>query len=121
MQQNLQAQIQEILSDYGEDVDEIVNEVIPAVAKEAVKKLKKVSPSRRGGGKYAKGWTQETEKGRLTISSTIYNKTPGLPHLLEKSHALRGGGRSTPIVHIEPVEQWANREVVERIEEALEK
>lgn len=119
MQQSLQAQIQAILSDYGEDVDEIVNEVIPAVAKDAVKKLKKVSPKRTG--KYARGWTQKTEKGRMTVSSTVYNTKPGLPHLLEYSHVLRNGGRSKPEVHIAPVEEWVNKEVVDRIEEALEK
>ena len=119
MQQNLQAQIQEILSDYGEDVEDMLREVIPEVAKDAVKKLKKTSPKNKG--KYARSWAQQTEKGRMSISSVIYNKEPGLPHLLEYSHALRNGGRSRPEPHIAPVEEWANKEVVERIEEALTK
>lgn len=117
MQQSLQSQIQAILSDYGEDVEDMLREVIPEVAKDAVKKLKKTSPKNKG--KYAKSWAQQTEKGRMSISSVIYNKEPGLPHLLEYSHALRNGGRSRPEPHIAPVEEWANKEVVERIEEAL--
>lgn len=117
MQQSLQSQIQAILSDYGKDVEEELREIVPDVAKEAVKKLKKTSPKNKG--KYAKSWTQQTEKGRMSISSVIYNKEPGLPHLLEYSHALRNGGRSRPEPHIAPVEEWANKEVVERIEEAL--
>lgn len=119
MQQNLQTQIQAILSDYGEDVDELLRETIPEVAKEAVKKLRKTSPKNKG--KYARSWAQKTEKGRMSVTSTIYNKEPGLPHLLEYSHALRNGGRSRPEPHIAPVEEWANKEVVERIEEALTK
>lgn len=119
MQQNLQTQIQEILSDYGEDVEEELQKIVPDMAKEAVRKLKKTSPKRTG--KYARGWTQKTEKGRMTVSSTVYNTKPGLPHLLEYSHVLRNGGRSKPEVHIAPVEEWVNKEVVDRIEEALEK
>ena len=119
MQQNLQAQIQEILSDYGEEVQEELRTIVPDVAKEAVKKLKKTSPKR--SGKYSRSWTQRTEKSRMTVTSTVYSTQPGLPHLLEYGHALRNGGRSKPDVHIAPVEQWVNKEVVERIEEALER
>ena len=114
----LRDEIQAILDEYGEEVEEELREIIPAVAKEAAKKLRKSSPDNKGG--YAKGWTQQTEKGRMTVSSVIYNKAkPGLPHLLEYSHALRNGGRSRPIPHIAQVEEWANTEVVKRIEEAL--
>lgn len=119
MQQSFQTQIQAILSEYGEDVEEELREIIPAVAKEAVKRLKKSSPKNKG--KYAKSWAQQTEKGRMSVTSVVYNKEPGLPHLLEYSHALRNGGRSRPEVHIAPVEEWANKEVVERIQEALQK
>ena len=37
----------------------------------------------------------------------IYKKTPGLPHLLEHDHALRGGGLyiSAQHKHIKPVEE----------------
>lgn len=117
MQQSLQTQIQAILSEYGEDVEEELREIVPDVAKEAVKKLRKTSPKNKG--KYAKSWAQQTEKKRMSVSSVIYNREPGLPHLLEYSHALRNGGRSRPEPHIAPVEEWVNKEVVERIEEAL--
>lgn len=114
---DLSAEIKALLAEYGEEVTEALQEVVPKVAKEAVKRLKKESP---GDGNYHKGWTQKTDKGRLGISSVVYNaKTPGLPHLLEYGHALRNGGRSRPIVHIKPVEEWASEEVVREIEEAL--
>lgn len=41
-----------------------------------------------------KGNGPEAEIGSATL--------PGLPHLLEKPHALVGGGSSTPQVHIAP-------------------
>lgn len=114
---DLSKQIQALLSEYGNEVEEVLQEEIPKVAKKAVTRLKKESP---GDGNYHKGWTQKTEKGRFAVSSVIYNaKSPGLPHLLEYSHALRNGGRSKPIVHIKPVEEWASEEIVKRVEEAL--
>ena len=118
MQQNLSQQIQSLLDEYEQEVEAILQEEIPKVSKEASKRLKKASP---GKGNYHKGWTLKTEKGRAgVITSVIYNaKSPGLAHLLENGHALRGGGRSRPIVHIKPIEEWANEEIVRRIEEAL--
>lgn len=118
MQQSLSQQIQSLLDEYEQEVEEILQEEVPKVAKEASKRLKKDSP---GKGNYHKGWTLRTEKGSAGgITTVIYNaKSPGLAHLLENGHALRGGGRSRPIVHIKPVEEWANEEIVKRIEEAL--
>lgn len=34
--------------------------------------------------------------------ATVYSKVPGLPHLLEKGHALVGGGKQPAQVHIAP-------------------
>ena len=102
---------------YENDVVPTLEETLDEVSKEAVKKLKKASP---GKGDYHKGWTREREKGRIKVGWTIYNKLPGLPHLLENSHALRNGLRSTPIVHIQPVEQWAIEEVQDRFYDKME-
>lgn len=101
---------------------EAAYEVIPKVAKEAAAKLRKTSPKRQGGGDYAKGWAYEAEKGRLRSVAKVYGKygTYQLAHLLERPHAKRGGGRTNPIVHIEPVEQWAMNEAYDRIMDKLE-
>lgn len=101
---------------------EAAYEVIPQVAKEAAAKLRKTSPRRPKGGKYAKGWTHTVEKGRLRVAAKVHGKygTYQLAHLLEHSHAKRGGGRTNPIVHIEPVEQWAMNEAYDRIMDKLE-
>lgn len=104
--------VQDMLFQYGVDVADAVDTSCWEVAKEAVKKLKSTSP----GTKYPKGWAYKLERGRLRVSATVYGKsgTYQLAHLLEKPHALRGGGRSTPIVHIKPVEEWAMEEAHER-------
>lgn len=95
-----------------------LDEAIQEVAKEAVKKLRKESP----GKDYPKGWAVQKEKGRFKVGATVYGKsgTYQLAHLLEFGHAKRNGGRVAPIVHIEPVEQWAIEEVQERFIQKME-
>ena len=120
---NLKEAVDYIIDRYYLDVQEAMTEAMDEVSKEAVQKLKKSSPTRdkgAGGGKYAKGWKRQKDKGRMRVGYTIYNETPGLPHLLEKSHALRNGLRSTPQVHIKPVEEWAVEEVFERFYDKVE-
>ena len=127
---DLEKKAMEILNNYTADVSETMKEVVPQVAKEAVKKLKAESPKGKdkGSGGYAKGWTMTTQKGRLTISATVYGKkgTYNLAHLLEYGHAIKdkGGrklGEAKAIKHIQPVEEWAVREVVNRTIERIEK
>lgn len=118
---DLQKEVNKILKDeYFGDVKEAVAEVVPKVAKDAAKKLRSASP--RKSGKYAKGWTSTVEKGRLTISSTVHGKsgTYQLAHLLENGHAKRGGGRTAPIVHIAPIEEWAVKEVETQIKQRIQ-
>ena len=107
---------------YYPNVVETTTDVIDEVSKEAVKKLKQDSP-KGAKGKYAKGWTRKVETGRLTVGATVYGKhgTYQLAHLLENGHAKRGGGRTAPIVHIKPVEEWAISEVEKKIREKVER
>ena len=117
---NLEEELGRILDEYMDDVEETANKVINQVAKEAAQKLKDTSP--RDTGKYANGWTVKRGK---KLDAVVYNATrPGLTHLLEESHPIRNQygtwGRSTAQPHIAPVREWAEEEVVKRIEEALE-
>lgn len=102
------------------DVIPAMNQAVDEVSKEAVRKLRSTSP---GKGDYKKGWAVQKEKGRLRTEAVVYGKKPTyrLAHLLEKSHLMRNGKRSTPIVHIEPVADWAQREAINRMYELLEK
>lgn len=106
---------------YYPQVVEVTTQVIDQVSKEAVKKLRQESP-KGSKAKYARGWTRKVETGRLTVGATVYGKTGTyqLAHLLEHGHAKRGGGRTSAIVHIKPVEEWAVDEAYSRIMHRLE-
>ena len=118
---NLDKAVSDILSEFSTDVTKAAQEAVTEVSKEAVKKLKQAAPKGRTG-KYGRGWTSKVEKTTTTVESTIYGKTGTyqLAHLLENGHAKRGGGRTAPIVHIKPVEEWAISEVEKRIREKVE-
>lgn len=124
LREGIEWAVQKQLEVWGSDVLRVTQEEVPQIAKEAAKRLQKASPRRKkGGGKYAKGWTYTVEKGRLSVGATIYGKhgTYQLAHLLENGHARRGGGRNVDaIVHIKPVEEWAIEELMDRVVERLE-
>lgn len=115
--------VQRMMDHYTVQISEAVQATIPEVANEAAKKLRQTAPRRPGGGQYAKSWKVKHEKGRLKVGATVYADAPGyrLAHLLEFGHAKRGGGRVNGIVHIEPVERWANDEVWDRALRRIEK
>lgn len=101
--------IKDILSEYSEDIQNAITLEAQNVAKKAQNELKNTSPKRTG--KYSKGWRVNTKKGRGFVECIVHNATNyQLTHLLEKPHALRNGGVSTPKVHIKPVEESAVKE-----------
>lgn len=106
---------------YKDGVLETMEKTIDEVAKEAARKLKNESP-KGATGKYAKGWAMKRDKGRLKYGVIVYGKdgTYQLAHLLEKGHANRGGGRTGPIEHIAPVEEWAIDEAENRFINKME-
>lgn len=114
---NLASTIQDILDEYGDEVEEKMDEIVQRVSKAGVQALKSSSRANFGGtGKYASGWTSQVEKTRYGTTVTIYNRYPGLPHLLENGHAKRGGGRVQGRPHIAPVEEKVINELVEGVE-----
>ena len=114
---NLAQVVQDILDDYEGEVEDKMDEIVRRVGKAGVSALKSSSKANfRGSGKYASGWTSQVEKNRYGTTVTIYNKYPGLPHLLENGHAKRGGGRVQGRVHIAPVEEKVVDEFIEGVE-----
>lgn len=118
----LSAEINKILTEYGEEVQENVDDAARRVTKAGAKAVRGNAQStfRVGNGEknYAKGWTSKFETGRLSAQGIIYNKDlPGLPHLLEHGHANRNGGRTPGRAHIAPVEQ----KIIEDFEKAVKK
>lgn len=116
----LTQEVDKILSEYGGDVHGNLNTIVGQMSKKGAQTLRQQSKNTFGGtGKYAKGWTSTVETGRVSAQGTIYNKTPGLPHLLENGHALRGGGRTPGRPHIKPVEEALVREFESKVKSKL--
>ena len=114
--EKLDTSMEKLLQEYANDVTMTTKELATKIAKKGAQTLKQASAQAVGGsGKYAKGWTVTTVETRLSCSNVIHNKTPGLPHLLEKGHAKRNGGRVSGREHIKPVEE----EIVEEFDEVL--
>lgn len=117
----LTEEVNKILAEYGDNVQENVGEIVKAMSKKGAKALRSESSGAVGGtGKYAAGWTSQTETGRVSVQGTIYNaRVPGLPHLLEHGHANRGGGRTAGRVHIATVENALVREFESKVKSRL--
>lgn len=115
----LTAEIQKILEDYGENVQQNINDIVGEITKKGAKTLNRQSGQTFDGKKYRKSWTTQVETGRTSAQGTIYSKIPGLPHLLEHGHALRGGGRTTGRAHIAPVEEALVREYEQKVKSKL--
>ena len=111
------AKIQKILTDYENQVVKDTGALVKKLGQQGAKEVKSASGQFGGTGKYAQGWTSQYEETRLSKSATIYNKTAGLPHLLENGHALRNGGRVAGRTHIAPVEQ----KLIEEFTKAMER
>lgn len=114
---NLADEITNALAEYTDDVEKSLQRTIRTVGKEAVEKLKVTSPSRTG--KYAKSWklsfSDKSGNAKLRIYNTVYRLT----HLLENGHVTGTGGFAKGTPHIGPVNDWAQEEVVKRMEEVL--
>ena len=115
--------INEALDEFVNFTEEAVDKGVSETAKAAVKELQNAHPSGSGqfgswDKSYNKGWKvmqTKTDK-RYHKKATIHNATDyQLTHLLEKGHALRGGGRTRAFPHIAPVAEKCEDELVRNI------
>ena len=112
--------IHNILEKYGDEINENMEEAVKAVSRKGAQAVKSAASSTLNGNKYASGWTSKTETGRMSAQGTIYNRTvPGLPHLLENGHAMRGGGRVAGRPHIKPVEEKIIQEFEQEVRKSI--
>ncbi len=121
----LEKAVEKILYEYNAEVAAEVAEIVPDIAKDAAKQVKAKAKqeglqSKKSGKHYVNGWKSQVERKRLTVTAVIYNSTkPQLTHLLENGHAKVNGGRVEGRPHIAPVNEWAEKELIERIERRL--
>ena len=116
---NLSQAMKGILTDYTDDVVQVVTKVISEVAEESANELHSAGTFQ--GHKYRAGWTSEVEQRRLFNSAVVYNKKHyRLTHLLEYGHAKVGGGRTRAFEHIAPINEEAQEKAVKKLKEAIE-
>lgn len=107
------------LQSYSDEIKREIASAFKKIGTQCVKKLKKTSPKRFGG--YSKSWTQKVTVTDEQVSAVVYNKKyAGLTHLLEHGHAKANGGRVEGIPHIDPVQDFASEEVLDKIVKILE-
>lgn len=116
-------QIKDILEDYTDDIQQAITNEAQRIAKEGAKDLKNTRNTYKiRTGKYNKGWTVKTTKGRNFVECIIHNKDNyQLTHLLERGHEIvdRNGhhkGRVRAYKHIEPVDKKRTREYERAVE-----
>ncbi len=117
----LSEEVMDILEKYRDDIADGTDQAALKSATQCVRDVKSAAGASFGGtGKYASGWTKkQTETGRGKAAYTVYNRRPGLPHLLENGHALVNGGRVPGKTHIAPAAQKATDEFERAVEEVI--
>lgn len=125
---DLASKIEKTLKEWSDVTEEAVVSGVEKTAKNARDKLQSASPAGSGRYKswsdYNSGWEAKREtgsKGGKTEYIVHNSKHYQLTHLLENGHALRNGGRANAFVHIAPVAQEAEDELLETIKKQIEK
>lgn len=121
MEISVKNQLEDILSEYSDEVNEVVEEEIEKEARALVERLKSDSPKK--SGKYAKSWKVYTiSNERSRKSKLIYNEKGQLTHLLENGHVTRNGKtRTKAYPHILKNEELSKRLLPKRISERIER
>lgn len=124
---NLTKAILTELENFQDVTAEACEKGVSETAKKAVKALRSAHPA--GSGKYGswdesynRGWKvmQTKRDKRYNKKATIHNETDyQLTHLLEKGHALVGGGRTRAFPHIAPVAEECEDELLKTIKKYI--
>lgn len=117
---SVEIQMADILDTVSKRVKGVLETDSMEVAKETVQRLKNTSPKKYGD--YASGWKVSKKQGADLV---VHNATDyRLTHLLENGHEIvnkKGSyGRTTPIKHIKPAEEWASDELPRKVMEDLD-
>ena len=116
--------LQDLLRQYSYDIQDGIKEEAERIGRESANTLKHKSPVK--SGRYARNWTVDVgkkynaDRGISEFSVVVHNKKAyQLTHLLEHSHLMRNGQKSTPIVHIYPVEQKVTKDFETSVEQVI--
>lgn len=120
--------ILEYLENFKDVTEEACERGVLETADQAVKELHSAHPAGSGNyrswDKYNSGWKKRSSKMKTKekgILATVYNeKYYRLTHLLEKGHALVGGGRTQAFPHIAPVEEKCDEDLIKNIKKNIE-
>ena len=120
--QDLSDEISKMLTEYVDNVEEIVEEETDNLIKEA--KLDLVSKSPKDKGDYARSWTitQKKYKGLHVYSRVIHNKDHyRLTHLLEFGPHAKDGSWVPAQPHIRSTEQKYKQQLSSNIERRIKR
>ncbi|AIY80366.1 hypothetical protein U728_1249 [Clostridium botulinum 202F] len=111
------------LSIYSADVTKKTKNNVEAVSKEVNEEIKKHITFKQPTGKYVKAFRiNNSYEGVFTKRNTWYVASPHyrLTHLLEKGHAIAGGGRTKAYPHIKYGEDLAKRRMEQLTKEVVQ-
>lgn len=115
----LDTAIKKILLEYTDTFKSDLDNTTKAVAKAGAAAIRSLAKG-YGWKRYPDGWTYEVQSTRISSRATIFrSKSPGWAHLLEKGHALPGGGRTEAKPHIQPVEEKLQEVYFDAVQNAI--
>lgn len=120
--EDISGAIVESLKEYTEDVKDRIFAAVDKVAAEVSDEIKGHVTFKQVTGQYVKSFAKKSYKNNLYDRKYIwYVKPPhhARAHLLEKGHALKGGGRARAFPHIKYGEELAQKRLPEEIEKAI--
>lgn len=125
----LNTQLNQILTIYGEDINEKLREVTRDSMKQLVKETKATAPRGRRNGQYRKQITADYSGLKRSarglrgqdVSAVWYVKAPDyrLTHLIVYGHATRNGGRTTPNPFLQNARDKVVAEYEQKVQEVL--
>lgn len=126
---DLGAQLEQVLTIYSEDINEKLREVTRESMKQLVKETKATAPRGRRNGQYRKQITadytglKQSARGLRgqDVSATWYVKAPDyrLTHLIVNGHATRNGGRTSANPFLHNAREKVVQEYEQKVQEVL--
>lgn len=111
------------LTAYTDEVAENVKKAVDVVADEVDAEIRQNVSFIQRTKRYVKAFRVKTVRENKLVKVKLWHVTGGhhrLTHLLEKGHALRGGGRARAFPHIQYGEELAKRRMEELARKAVE-